>query len=127
MSTLSRGAERALDRLDLLAGRRRAGPELSAKALAEHLSPSATFPKDVATTPAREAACSCRQLRLTVEGEPELVSLCHCLACQRRTGSAFGVQAAFTSDQVHPAPTVAIHGSRRHPWLAVTAKVKRYD
>jgi hypothetical protein len=28
------------------------------------------------------------------------VSICHCLACQRRTGSAFGVQAAFTPDQV---------------------------
>jgi len=30
-----------------------------------------------------------------------VVSMCHCLACQRRTGSAFGIQAAFTSDQVH--------------------------
>ncbi|MEP6640466.1 MAG: GFA family protein [Gaiellales bacterium] len=28
------------------------------------------------------------------------ISICHCLACQRRTGSAFGVQAAFTPDQV---------------------------
>jgi hypothetical protein len=26
--------------------------------------------------------------------------MCHCLACQRRTGSAFGIQARFTSDQV---------------------------
>ncbi|MFN2470768.1 MAG: aldehyde-activating protein, partial [Gaiellaceae bacterium] len=35
----------------------------------------------------RHAACSCGQLRLTVEGEPVRVSICHCLACQRRTGS----------------------------------------
>jgi hypothetical protein len=28
------------------------------------------------------------------------ISICHCLACQRRTGSAFGVQAAFAPDQV---------------------------
>jgi hypothetical protein len=28
------------------------------------------------------------------------VSVCHCLACQRRTGSAFGVQARFPSDRV---------------------------
>jgi hypothetical protein len=48
----------------------------------------------------REAACSCGQLRLTVEGEPLSVSICHCLACQRRTGSAFGMQAGFTSEQV---------------------------
>jgi hypothetical protein len=44
---------------------------------------------------AREAACSCGQLKIVVEGEPSRVSACHCLACQRRTGSAFGVQARF--------------------------------
>ena len=49
---------------------------------------------------AREAACSCGNLRLTVEGEPARVSICHCLACQRRTGSAFGVQARFDESQV---------------------------
>ncbi len=26
--------------------------------------------------------------------------MCHCLACQRRTGSAFAIQARFTSDHV---------------------------
>ena len=50
--------------------------------------------------PAREARCSCGQLRATVTGEPVRVSVCHCLACQRRTGSAFGVQARFTPAQV---------------------------
>jgi hypothetical protein len=30
-----------------------------------------------------------------VEGEPVRVSVCHCLACQRRTGSAFGLQARW--------------------------------
>jgi hypothetical protein len=48
----------------------------------------------------REAACHCGQLRLEVEGDPLVVSICHCLACQRRTGSAFGMQAAFRPDQV---------------------------
>src|SRR4051812_21115453 len=48
----------------------------------------------------REAACSCGQLRLTVEGDPFRISMCHCLACQRRTGSAFGMQARWTADQV---------------------------
>jgi len=48
----------------------------------------------------RHAACSCRQLRLAVEGEPVRVSICHCLACQRRTGSVFGVQARFDAEQV---------------------------
>ena len=48
----------------------------------------------------REAACHCGQLRLEVAGDPFVVSICHCLACQRRTGSAFGMQAAFKADQV---------------------------
>jgi hypothetical protein len=49
----------------------------------------------------REAACHCGQLRLEVSGEPFAVSICNCLACQRRTGSAFGMQAGFKADQVH--------------------------
>jgi hypothetical protein len=49
---------------------------------------------------AREAACSCGQLRLTAEGDPIRISMCHCLACQRRTGSAFGLQARFPADRV---------------------------
>lgn len=30
-----------------------------------------------------------------MEGEPVRISVCHCLACKRRTGSAFGYQARF--------------------------------
>jgi len=48
----------------------------------------------------RRAACSCGQLRLEAEGEPLRISICHCLACQRRTGSVFGVQARFPRDKV---------------------------
>jgi hypothetical protein len=48
----------------------------------------------------REAACSCGQLRLVAEGDPVRVSVCHCLACQRRTGSAFGYQARFPHERV---------------------------
>jgi hypothetical protein len=48
----------------------------------------------------REAACHCGQLRLEVTGDPFAVSICNCLACQRRTGSAFGMQGGFKADQV---------------------------
>jgi hypothetical protein len=48
----------------------------------------------------RVAACSCGRLEVACDGEPHRVSMCHCLACQRRTGSAFGVQARFRGDQV---------------------------
>jgi hypothetical protein len=52
----------------------------------------------------REAVCSCGQLKALVEGDPLRVSVCHCLACQRRTGSVFGVQSRF------PRERVSIHG-----------------
>lgn len=48
----------------------------------------------------RQAACHCGQLRLEVAGDPFAVSICNCRACQRRTGSAFGMQAGFRSGQV---------------------------
>jgi hypothetical protein len=48
----------------------------------------------------RAAACHCGQLHLEVAGDPFAVSICHCLACQRRTGSAFGMQAGFKVGQV---------------------------
>jgi hypothetical protein len=48
----------------------------------------------------RQASCSCGQLRVACEGEPVRVSICHCLACQKRTGSIFGVQARFPKDAV---------------------------
>lgn len=54
---------------------------------------------------ARIASCSCGQLQARVEGDPLRVSICHCLACQRRTGSVFGEQARF------PREAVAISGA----------------
>ena len=43
----------------------------------------------------RTAACSCGQLRIIVHGEPRGVGICHCLECQRRTGSVFAALASF--------------------------------
>lgn len=48
----------------------------------------------------RIATCSCGQLRVTCAGEPERVSICHCLECQKRTGSVFAAQARFASADV---------------------------
>jgi len=39
-------------------------------------------------------------LQAKVTGEPLRVSVCHCLACQRRTGSVFAAQARFPKDAV---------------------------
>jgi hypothetical protein len=44
----------------------------------------------------REASCSCGQLRISVTGEPR-VGICHCLECQKRTGSVFAALARFSA------------------------------
>jgi hypothetical protein len=48
----------------------------------------------------RIAECRCGRVRAACEGEPVRVSVCHCLACQRRTGSAFAAQARWPAGQV---------------------------
>lgn len=50
--------------------------------------------------PNRIASCSCGQLTARVTGDPVRVSICHCLACQRRTGSPFAQQARFLRENV---------------------------
>ena len=56
----------------------------------------------------REAACHCGQLRVRLSGDPVLVSSCHCIACQRRTGALFGSTSFFRRDQL-----LAIEGEHR--------------
>ncbi|MFO1035966.1 MAG: GFA family protein [Geminicoccaceae bacterium] len=54
----------------------------------------------------RTASCSCGQLRIEVQGEPRSVGVCHCLACQQRTGSVFAALAGFAGPfTVHGAAT----------------------
>jgi hypothetical protein len=43
----------------------------------------------------RTASCSCGQLQIEVSGKLLGTGICHCLACQRRTGSVFAALAAF--------------------------------
>ena len=48
----------------------------------------------------RIAHCACRQLQVEADGEPLIVSLCHCTECQRRTGSPFGLGAWYAKANV---------------------------
>jgi hypothetical protein len=45
----------------------------------------------------RIASCCCGQLQIEVWGDPLGVGVCHCLSCQKRTGSVFASLAAFQS------------------------------
>ena len=47
-----------------------------------------------------EGGCVCGGVRYRAVGEPQRVTLCHCAWCQRRTGSAFGVECVFQDEQI---------------------------
>jgi hypothetical protein len=44
--------------------------------------------------------CVCGSVRFKATGEPLRVTVCHCTWCQRRTGTAFGVEVVFNGEQV---------------------------
>jgi len=46
----------------------------------------------------RRATCACGQLAVDCAGDPVRISVCHCLDCQRRSGSSFAAQARFPVD-----------------------------
>ena len=48
----------------------------------------------------RKATCSCGSLKVHCTGEPELVSVCHCIACQKRTGTPYGIAAFFQRENI---------------------------
>ncbi len=48
----------------------------------------------------RTATCRCGQFRATCAGEPVRISMCHCLECQKRSGSVFATQARWPERDV---------------------------
>jgi len=48
----------------------------------------------------RTGTCACGQLRVKCAGDPVKVSLCHCLDCQKRTGSTYGIAAFFARKNI---------------------------
>jgi len=48
----------------------------------------------------RDARCACGALTAQAEGDPVRLSVCHCLDCKRRSGSAFSWNATYDADRV---------------------------
>ncbi|WP_269619618.1 GFA family protein [Zhongshania sp. BJYM1] len=48
----------------------------------------------------KNASCVCGQLSVSVNHDPELVIMCHCEICQRRSGSAFQLAAFYYETNV---------------------------
>jgi hypothetical protein len=46
------------------------------------------------------ASCACGGLRVIAAGDPDIVVACNCTACQRRTGSPFGVGAYYRKESI---------------------------
>jgi hypothetical protein len=58
------------------------------------------------------AQCSCGALSAACHGDPVRVSVCHCLNCKRRSGSAFSYTAGYDAAQVS---TSGQHATYRKP------------
>src|SRR5262245_53584270 len=48
----------------------------------------------------REGGCSCGSIRYRLTDEPMFVNCCHCLNCQRQTGSAFAINLLIETDRI---------------------------
>ncbi len=47
-----------------------------------------------------EGGCSCGAVRFRLTAAPMFVHCCHCLDCQRQTGSAFAINALYETDHI---------------------------
>lgn len=54
----------------------------------------------MAKTTVQEGGCMCGKVRYSISGNPLRATICHCRWCQRRSGSAFGVELVFTKEQI---------------------------
>ena len=56
----------------------------------------------MAATPVnhRIASCACGEVSVKTPLDPVRVSICHCYACQKRTGSTFAQQARFAFEDI---------------------------
>jgi hypothetical protein len=48
----------------------------------------------------REGGCACGEVRYRLTAEPLFTHCCHCLNCQRQTGSAFVINLLLETDRV---------------------------
>jgi hypothetical protein len=50
--------------------------------------------------PEREGGCSCGEVRYRLATDPMFTHCCHCLNCQRQTGSAFVINLLIEADRL---------------------------
>ena len=82
----------------------------------------------------REGGCACGEVRYRLTSEPLFVHCCHCLNCQRQTGSAFVINLLIETDCVEllagePQPVDAPRddGSAQTIWRCPTCQIAVYS
>jgi hypothetical protein len=81
----------------------------------------------------REGGCACGEIRYRLTSEPLFVHCCHCLNCQRQTGSAFVINVLIEADRVEllagePERVPVPRGNKTQPiWRCPTCKIALYS
>jgi hypothetical protein len=81
-----------------------------------------------------EGGCACGAVRYRLTSDPLFVHCCHCLNCQRQTGSAFVINALIEADRVQllagePQPVAVPRdgGKKQKIWRCPTCQVAVYS
>ncbi len=81
----------------------------------------------------RDGGCACGEVRYRLASEPMFVHCCHCLNCQRQTGSAFVINLLIEADRVEllagepqPIDVARVRGKQRI-WRCPTCQVAVYS
>jgi hypothetical protein len=82
----------------------------------------------------REGGCACGAVRYRLSSDPLFVHCCHCLNCQRQTGSAFVINALIETDRVEllagepqPVDVPRDDGSMQTIWRCPTCQIAVYS
>jgi hypothetical protein len=81
-----------------------------------------------------EGGCACGEIRYRLASEPLFVHCCHCLNCQRQTGSAFVINLLIETDRVEllagepePVKVPRSGGKNQVIWRCPTCQVALYS
>jgi hypothetical protein len=81
-----------------------------------------------------EGGCSCGEIRYRLASEPMFVHCCHCLNCQRQTGSAFVVNLLIEAERVEivsgepePVDVPRDDGSEQRIFRCPTCRIALYS
>ena len=82
----------------------------------------------------REGGCTCGEVRYRLTSDPLFVHCCHCLNCQRQTGSAFVINVLIETDRVEllagdpqPVPVPRGGGKKQKIWRCPTCQIALYS